>query len=363
MVEPKYSGGVDAAGYEKVVNQFYPLIEKVARQVISDVEVSDRLAMFNKAPIDKGTTIEEYCVELAQSTAYDPNDAEPYKMVDPSIKVRYYNDWTHKKFKQTVRDNEVRKILLADGNVARVSANIVASLTKGDIYEKYLASRNLLKASYDDGYITKQAVVAKGDNKTILKTLKNIVDGMSFANADYNVAKIVRETPKNRVYILMPYWIKNEIDVDELAGVFNLEKAEIKNKIISIDSGNIIYVIDEYSLLIFTRLYQMASMPYNADALSKNFVLHTDRLYAMSGLFDATALPLGDKITVTAGENGTATAPEMGTWGEKIELTITPAASHTVKAVTVNGEAITAVGGKYSFIMPNEEAKVNVTFN
>ena len=107
----------------------------------------------------------------------------------------------------------------------------------------------------------------------------------------------------------------------------------------------------------------MASMPYNADALSKNFVLHTDRLYAMSGLFDATALPLGDKITVTAGKNGTATAPAMGTWGEKIELTITPAASHSVKAVTVNGNAITAVGGKYSFIMPNEEAKVNVTFN
>ena len=69
---------------------------------------------------------------------------------------------------------------------------------------------------------------------------------------------------------------------------------KFKERIIEIDSGDNIYIVDEFAVLVYTRLYQMATMPYNADNLSKNFVLHTDRLYAISPLFDAYAIPLVD---------------------------------------------------------------------
>lgn len=291
MVNPTYGAGVDAANYDVAVNEVYPLIEKVARQVMVDVDVSDRLAVFNKAPIANGTTIEEVVVKLAESTAYDITDDNPFDIVNPELVVRYYKDWTHKVFKTTVFDNEIRKVMLADGNVARVSAAIVASLSKGDIYEKFLATKGMLEDAYTNDYIGKETVDAT-DYKAILKAIKNAVSGMSFPNSTYNKANIVRETPKSRLYILMPYTIKNAIDVDELAGVFNLDKAEIKNRIIEIDSGDNIYIVDEYAILVYTRLYQMASMPYNADNLSKNFVLHTDRLYAFSQLFDSWAIHL-----------------------------------------------------------------------
>ena len=291
-VSPVYSGGFNAENYNVDVNEIYPLIEKVARQVLADVEVSDRLALFNKTPIDNGMTIEEFVVKLAESTAYNPDDTNPYKITNPDIAVRYYKDWTHKKFPVTVYDNEIRKILLADGNTARVSASIVASLTKGDIYEKYLNTRGLLKYAFDNDLINKHEGIVKTNYKEILVAMKDAVSGMSFANADYNKGGIIRETPKNRIYILMPYKIKNRIDVEELAGVFNLDKAEIKNRIIEIDEGDNIYIVDEYAVLVYTRLYQMGSMPYNVENLSKNFVLHTDRLYAISPLFDAYAIPL-----------------------------------------------------------------------
>lgn len=292
MVNPTYGAGVAAADFEVDVNTVYPLIEKVARQVMVDVDVSDRLAVFNKAPIANGTTIEEVVVKLAESTAYDITDDNPFDVVNPDLVVRYYKNWTHKVFKTTVFDNEIRKVMLADGNAARVSAAIVASLSKGDIYEKFLATKGMLADAFTNNYIVKGTAIPKDQYKDILKAIKNAVSGMSFPNATYNKAGIVRETPKSRLYILMPYEIKNAIDVDELAGVFNLDKAEIKNRIIEIDSGDNIYIVDEYAILVYTRLYQMASMPYNADNLSKNFVLHTDRLYAFSQLFDAYAIPL-----------------------------------------------------------------------
>lgn len=303
MVNPTYGAGVAADDYEVEVNSVYPLIEKVARQVLAGVEVSDRLSVFNKAPIANGTTIEEAVVKLAESTAYNINDTNPFDVVNPEIVVRYYNDWTHKVFKHTVFDNEIRKVMLADGNAGRVSAEIVAALSKGDIYEKYLATKGLLADAYTHEYIKTADPILKTNYKGILTALKNAVSGMSFPNADYNNAGIVRETPKSRIYILMPYKIKNSIDVEELAGVFNLDKAEIKNRIIEIDSGDNIYIVDEYAILVYTRLYQMASAPYNPDNLSKNFVLHTDRLYAFSELFDAYCIPLVDSLeTEGAGE-------------------------------------------------------------
>lgn len=300
MVSPTYSAGVAAADYEVDVNTVYPMIEKVARQVLAGVDVSDRLAIFNKAPIANGTTIEEVVVKLAESTAYNINDTNPFDVVNPDLVVRYYQDWTHKVFKTTVFDNEIRKVMLADGNAGRVSAEIVASLSKGDIYEKYLATRGMLADAVTHEYITVGDEVLKTNYKGILKAIKDAVSGMSFPNDDFNKAGIVRETPKSRIYILMPYKVKNAIDVEELAGVFNLDKAEIKNKIIEIDEGDNIYIVDEYAMLVYTRLYQMASAPYNPDNLSKNFVLHTDRLYGFSELFDSYCIPLVDALTENA---------------------------------------------------------------
>lgn len=302
MVNPTYGAGVAAADFEVNVNEVYPLIEKVARQVLAGVEVSDRLAVFNKAPIANGTTIEEVVVKLAESTAYDIDDNNPFDVVNPKMVVRYYKDWTHKVFKTTVFDNEIRKVMLADGNAGRVSAEIVASLSKGDIYEKFLATKGMLADAVTNEYIVTADPIVKTNYKGILTALKDAVSGMSFPNGNFNKAGIIRETPKNRIYILMPYKVKNAIDVEELAGVFNLDKAEIKNRIIEIDSGDTIYVVDEYAILVYTRLYQMASMPYNADNLSKNFVLHTDRLYAFSELFDAYAIPLTSEESEGAGE-------------------------------------------------------------
>lgn len=303
MVEPIYSGGVDAENYTPEINELYPLIEKVARQTIASTEITDRLAVFNKAPIDNGTTLEEFIVKIAQSTAYEIDEnSNPYKVVNPELIVRYYNNWTHKVFKTTVFDNEVRKVLLADGNAGRVSGEIVASLSKGDFYEKYIATRDLLKYAFDNDLIVKSEPVLKTDYKGILKELKDAVDGMSFPNATFNKAEVVRETPKSRIRIIMPYKIKNAIDVEELAGVFNLDKAELKERIITIDDGDKIYVVDELGILIYTRLYQMASMPYDADNLCKNFVLHTDRLYAISPLFDMYAIDVVNEIPEPTGE-------------------------------------------------------------
>ena len=68
-------------------------------------------------------------------------------------------------------------------------------------------------------------------------------------------------------------------------------------------------------------------------------------------------------VTVDSAENGTVTADKTTVnEGDKITLTVKPANGYQVKEIKVNGEAITAVEGVYSFLMPAKDVTVTAVF-
>ncbi len=68
-------------------------------------------------------------------------------------------------------------------------------------------------------------------------------------------------------------------------------------------------------------------------------------------------------VVVTASGNGTVTADKAtAVSGETIVLTVNPDSAYAVDTVTMNGEAVSAVNGVYSFTMPAGDATVKATF-
>lgn len=304
-VSPTYGKGVEGVSFEPTtITELGGMIGKIAYSVIRENTAQDHLAVFDKMPINKGDTIEQAVVKMAESLAYDEDGEDALKREDSvKLAVRYFKDWTRKKFKKTVDVPEIRKVLSGDLEVSDVSAKIVSSMTEGDKQEKYENVRDLLtwgRQSADGGtgavLIKAETVNFDSTNNTIdfkgaLVAMKNAVSGMKFVNTSFNSISLKRRTRPEDIYILMPYQLKNKIDVEELAGVFNLDKAEIKDRIIETDTGiesgsYYIYVVDKHAVLDFTRLYEMMDEK-NADGLFWNYYLHTERLYALSPLFDA----------------------------------------------------------------------------
>lgn len=304
-VSPTYGKGSAGSDYEPTtIAEYGEMIGKIAYSVIWENSTKDHLAVFDKMPINKGDTIEESVVKLAESLAYDKEGADALKREDTvKFAVRYFKNWTRAKFKKTVDISEIRKVLEEDKDVSDISAKIVSSMTEGDKQEKYENLRDLFawgRQSADGGtgavLVNAQTVNYDSTNSTIdykgtLVALKNAVSGMKFVNADFNSISLKRRTRPEDIYILMPYQLKNKLDVEELAGVFNLDKAELKQRIIETDTGveggsYYIYVVDKNAVLCFTRLYEMIDEK-NADGLFWNYYLHVDRLYALSSLFDA----------------------------------------------------------------------------
>ena len=303
VVTPTYGAGKDPSAYTPTVNSLYNMIEKIARQIIYAPSADDRLAFFDKIPINKGTTIEQVVAKLAESSAFggSTNDGtdNPFKTNYPSIAVKYFNNWTTKQFTTTVSQQEIRKVIQGDCNVDDIVGPLVTALTEGDQYEKYTDIKNLLWYGSQNAAMVKYPSTGIADTEytKILNTLKDVISGMQFVNDDFNAAGILRRTLPSDIRVIMPYKIKNAIDVNELAGVFNLDKAEIGNRIVEIDDPTTagatpaIYVVDQNAVLVYTRLYEMTTL-WNPKQLYMNYFLTVERLFAMSPLFDAVQIPI-----------------------------------------------------------------------
>lgn len=291
-VSTNYAQPILPSGLTYDENATYNMVEKIARQVIRNVTTEDRLAIFDKVPINDGTTIEEAVVGLAEATSYDKDAVDVFVKTNPNMYVRYYKNWTPLQYATTAQINEIRKVMLTGGNAEDLAERIAGALVESDKQDKYERTKGLLKWATTNNGIVKVGTLASDDYKGILTALKNTVSGMTFVNTNYNVAQIKRRTRLDDIVILMPYTVKNAIDVEELAGVFNLSKAEIGSRIIEIDGDETnIYIVDRQALLIYTRLYEMSTL-WNPKGLYMNYWLTNDRLYALSPLFDACYIQL-----------------------------------------------------------------------
>ncbi len=70
-------------------------------------------------------------------------------------------------------------------------------------------------------------------------------------------------------------------------------------------------------------------------------------------------------VTITAGDNGTATAPDVAFYTKDVEITVTPNEGYEVDAITVNEEVqdlSTLADGKFTFVCPKADVAINVTF-
>lgn len=300
-VENVYSSGIGGADYEpNVYEQYGNMIGKLAKSFIRNVLAKNPLSVFDKGRINNGDTIENVVIGLLESQGYDDAHALA-NQGEGNIVAEYFKNWLYKRYSVTLKPMTLRKVRpeYAEDDVSDIATRVVGSLDQSAEHDHFIAFKEMLKwgattGSYgDDGtaLVNKGTISAVGgapNYKGILKKIKDLVDDMSFVNANSNAKGIAKSTAKEDIYIVMPYSIKNAIDVDELSGVFNLSKAEIESKIIITDSTDkYIYVVDKNAILSFTRLYEVKSQE-NAQGNFWNYFLHTERMMAISPLFDAT---------------------------------------------------------------------------
>lgn len=325
--------GINGSGtFPATANDIYGLIETLAVQNIRDVKSTNRIVDgFYDYEIDNGKVIEEAIIEMAEAQAFDKN-AYSFAPTDPTVQVRYFNNFEGKQYATTVRRDDIRAILANKGTgVEDVVARIIGSLGEGESNQDFIDARNALYASDMVNY---RSIIGgvPASVKGVIYALRDMYNHVKCNNDDLTAVKYVSATPEEDIRIAVSTKLMNLIDVIELASIFNLEKEELFGKLVIIDVDDLTdhtydyfaFVYDRKAMGRATRLYE-----YTQDISGKgrftNHYLTTERAYFHNGLFKGCYLDCTEACT-------TAKATIIG---NPTSYTVTKTLSHATTASTV----------------------------
>lgn len=306
--------------YQIMQNEFLnSLVNKVALTIVRNKTAKNPLSVLKKGGQPLGSDIEEIFTNMAKSSKYDPTGANLLTRKIPDTKVIYHRLNRQDVYQVTINDSQLAQAFTSWDKMGELIMSIVNSMYSGDNFDEYLLTKNLLGGAIHDGYIKSvevDGIDTAAHTKQLIKDIKNISGYMQFPSSEYNTyidkvresdpqsteEPIVTWTPKEDQIILIRTDVLTAIDIDVLAGAFNLEKAELKARMLEVDNfgeggENTLLVLADKSL---TQIYDNKLETkefYNGAGLYWNYFLHHWQTYSLSSFANAIAF-------VTPSNNG-----------------------------------------------------------
>ncbi len=292
-------------------NDVYGLVETLAVQNIRAVKSSNRIEdAFYDYVVDNGAVIEEAIIAMAEKQNFVKTGAPDLSPKDPTLDVKYFNNWEAKQFQTTIRRSDIRKIIADKGTgFDEVVSGILATLSEGEGYDDYKAMRDILNDATNVGYdMSAEGGIFAGfepkNMKGVIYCMREMYNALKATNKVGLASDgILQATPVEDIRIAVSESLLNLIDVVELANVFNLTKEELFGKLVVIpfeasasdyDAGRIV-VYDRKALGRGTRLFE-----YSQDVIGKglytNHYLTTERCYFYNKLFKCITLNANSAI-------------------------------------------------------------------
>lgn len=297
-------------------NAFLNAVETIASQRVKAVVSTNKIEdAFFEYKIENGKVIEEAIIAMAQRQAFVPTatGAQPdLSPLDPTLYIRYFNNFEQSQFKTTKREDEIEAVMTAGKNPDDVGAEIVDSLTAGEGDYDYSQMRAIIEDVTTPVGVDASAALFNGgvpqSAKGIMYAMRkmfNAVKGTNTIGLPQGVST-KQGVPVEDIRIAISEDVLALIDMVELASLFNLSKEEIYGKIVRLPhdpnyAGNIIRVYDRKSLGRATKTFAYAMDNFPSLRYS-NHTLTTSRAYFYNGLFKNLYLDVTTAVTSEIGQ-------------------------------------------------------------
>lgn len=307
---------IGSSTFPQNANDAYGLLETICAQNIRSLKSFNRIEdAFYDYVVDNGTVIEEAVVKMAEAQNFVKTGAPNLAPVDPTLYVKYFNNWESKQFETTIRKSDIRKILANKGTgFEEVVAEIMGSLREGESYYDFTKMAAVFDEVYDNDYFDDAPSVLFGEKvpasmKGVVYCLREMYNAIKATNSiglSTPAQSAAHGTPVEDIRIAVSESVLNLIDVVELANIFNLSKEELFGKLVVIPAGalvnnNIAYVYDRKALGRGTRLFE-----YSQDVIGKglysNHYLTTERCYFVNQLYKGLFLPCDTAVAAAKAE-------------------------------------------------------------
>ena len=296
--------------YAPSANAFFTqLLNRIGKVVIERMDgVEDIYDVFENGKLEFGDTIQKIFVDIPKASAFDGTaTTSMLSQSKGAIHVEYTKVDRKIFYKTTISVAQIKEAFTTVAKLDEFIRALIESMSTALSYDKYVMLTNTLathvayvmnslqsaKAESDDNdhfrALSLPASVAQWNNtseeiewdtvgaKTFLKLLRVASRGLKFphplsygtefddSDSDYdaNTIEVVR-TPVNKQVCALEVSTMATIDVDALAVLFNIDKAEPKTRMIELEDGALGYWQDSSS-----KKYHIAGFICDKDAVER----------------------------------------------------------------------------------------------
>lgn len=322
-------------------NQFMDaLVMRIGDTFVHQQSFRNTLASFKKSRMMYGNTLQEIIPKWIRAHSYVDDAEDVFKMARPDALAWYHSQNRRDRYDITINREELRTAFTESQGLNRLVASIMNTPMNSDEYDEYRIMLQLI-AEYDRtwGFFTHALSAAPTSDETgkeFLYQLRSYAQKLQFPSTTYNnkaIADIPIFVDPNELVILMTPETSAAIDVYTLAGVFQLDKADIQQRIVIVDEfpmGKDVVALlttDDFFMCKDTE-YETTSI-YNPKTLSTNYFLHHWGVYSVSPFVPAILFTVGGETTtietVTQSVTGLALTPSNANVeaGDELELNVT----------------------------------------
>lgn len=336
----------------KYLNEFMDaFVNRIGSQIVHNNAWENPLSVFKGATMRYGSTIQESAVKWIKAHSYNVEDDSLLAVQRPEAAVWYHTVNRQDRYDITVEQPDLRMAFADEMGLNRLIDAIMTVPRNSDNYDEYLCMLNQI-AYYERnwGFFKHQVSAEPTDEATgkeFLKAVRAYANKLQFPTSLYSPVSAEYGIPTfakpNELVLFVTADAAASIDVDTLASVFNLDKAEAKYRQIVLPE---LPIPDAFAMLTTDAFFVASDYVYtnesfyNPQTLATNYYLHHWEIVSASPFVPAILFTTGAETnvpTVTQSVTGVNITPSVETVkpGGTVDLTV-----KLIGTIDANGEGL-----------------------
>lgn len=302
--------------YTAVANQFLEALHnKVLYQTVSSMDFSNPFKKYDGFPINFGDTIENIFVEMPKGYEFNKNATDPFAKTVPDVKALYATINYEMQYATTIEDSLLRRACLNEYGFMNLIDTLIGQLVKAMSLDEYFATIGMLNnpSLFANGIekLEYDASATDADKaKLITKKVVETVSSFQLPMTANNALHVLQNSNPGDIMLIIKYGLVDSINLDYLAGVYNLSKVDLIKNIVKVDgfqitkdvNGTPTLVGDDIDFMIIdTRGFDMhtalqdGGLIYNPKGKYTNHFYNLWKVMSFKYFYNARAFKLTQK--------------------------------------------------------------------
>lgn len=354
----------------RYLNEFVDAyVNRIGTQIVHNNQWENPLTVFKGANLRYGSSIQESALKWIKAHTYDVDDGTLLKVSRPEAAVWYHTVNRKDRYDITVELPDLQQAFADEMGLNRLIDAIMTVPRNSDNYDEYLCMLNQL-AYYEQnwGFFKHQVSDAPTDEATgkeFLKAVRAYAKKLKFPTSLYSPVSAEYGIPTfakpEELVLFITADAAASIDVDTLASVFNLDKAEAAYRTIEVPElpiPNAFALLTTDNFFVCNDYVYANESFYNPQTLATNYYLHHWEVVSASPFVPAILFTTDAPTTVSTitqsvtGVNITAAKTSLKP-GESTQMTV-----ELTGTVTANDEGIEVAPDAVTWSVSGETAKL-----